>query len=43
MRTWTNLPWPDDPYRTGQQLYRKPDSRLAAARLDGQPRPLPRC
>jgi hypothetical protein len=30
MRTWTNLAWPDDPYRTGQQLYRKPGSRLAA-------------
>nr|MDQ2814824.1 hypothetical protein [Actinomycetota bacterium] len=30
MRTWTNLPWPDDPYRTGQQLYRRPAARLAA-------------
>ena len=30
MRTWTNLPWPDDPYRTGQQLYRRPAGRLAA-------------
>jgi hypothetical protein len=30
MRTWTNLAWPDDPYRTGQQLYRKPAPRLAA-------------
>jgi hypothetical protein len=30
MQTWTNLAWPDDPYRTGQQLYRKPGSRLAA-------------
>ena len=30
MRTWTNLAWPDDPYRTGQQLYRKPAGRLAA-------------
>lgn len=30
MRTWTNLTWPDDPYRTGQQLYRKPAPRLAA-------------
>ena len=30
MRTWTNLAWPDDPYRTGQQLYRKPPPRLAA-------------
>jgi hypothetical protein len=44
MRTWTNLPWPDDPYRTGQQLYRKPDSRLAAfttwpAVIGGEPAP----
>jgi hypothetical protein len=30
MRTWTNLTWPDDPYRTGQQLYRRPAPRLAA-------------
>jgi len=30
MRTWTNLAWPDDPYRTGQQLYRRPVARLAA-------------
>lgn len=30
MQTWTNLTWPDDPYRTGQQLYRKPAPRLAA-------------
>jgi hypothetical protein len=30
MQTWTNLPWPDDPYRTGQQLYRRPAARLAA-------------
>jgi hypothetical protein len=30
MRTWTNLPWPDDCYRTGQQLYRRPAARLAA-------------
>lgn len=30
MRTWTNLAWPGDPYRTGQQLYRKPAPRLAA-------------
>jgi hypothetical protein len=30
MQTWTNLPWPDDPYRTGQQLYRRPAPRLAA-------------
>jgi hypothetical protein len=30
MQTWTNLAWPDDPYRTGQQLYRKPAGRLAA-------------
>ena len=30
MRTYTNMTWPDDPYRTGQQLYRRPDPRLAA-------------
>jgi hypothetical protein len=30
MQTWTNLAWPDDPYRTGQQLYRRPAPRLAA-------------
>jgi hypothetical protein len=44
MRTWTNLTWPDDPYRTGQQLYRKPGGRLAAfttwpAAVSGQPVP----
>jgi hypothetical protein len=42
MRTWTNLAWPDDPYRTGQQLYRRPPPRLAAfttwlALVGGQP------
>jgi hypothetical protein len=30
IQTWTNLAWPDDPYRTGQQLYRRPAPRLAA-------------
>jgi hypothetical protein len=30
MRSYTNLTWPDDPYRTGQQLYRRPVPRLAA-------------
>ena len=30
MRTYTNMTWPDDPYRTGQQLYRRPVPRLAA-------------
>jgi hypothetical protein len=30
MRTWTNMTWPDDPYRTGQQLHRRPVPRLAA-------------
>jgi hypothetical protein len=30
MQTWTNLAWPDAPYRTGQQLYRRPAPRLAA-------------
>jgi len=37
MRAYTNLTWPDDPYRTGQQLYPRPVSRLAgfAARRTG--------
>jgi len=40
MRTWTNLAWPDDPYRTGQQLYPRPSPKLAAftvarATIDG--------
>jgi hypothetical protein len=30
MKTYTNMTWPDDPYRTGQQLYRRPAPRLAA-------------
>jgi hypothetical protein len=30
MHAWTNLAWPDDPYRTGQQLYRRPGGRLAS-------------
>jgi hypothetical protein len=30
MKTYTNITWPDDAYRTGQQLYRKPLPRLAA-------------
>jgi hypothetical protein len=30
IRTYTNMTWPDDPYRTGQQLYRRPVPRLAA-------------
>lgn len=30
MRIYTNMTWPDDPYRTGQQLYRRPLPRLAA-------------
>ena len=30
MDTYTNMTWPDDPYRTGQQLYRRPVPRLAA-------------
>jgi len=30
IRTYTNLAWPDDPYRTGQQLYPRPAPRLAA-------------
>ncbi len=41
MRTWTNLTWPDDPYRTGQQLYRRPVPRLAGftRRVSGCPVP----
>jgi hypothetical protein len=30
MRTWTNMNWPDDPYGTGQQLYRRRSHMLAA-------------
>ncbi len=30
MHVYTNMAWPDDPYRTGQQLYRRPGPRLAA-------------
>jgi hypothetical protein len=30
MLTWTNMAWPDDPYRTGQQLFRRPSPMLAA-------------
>ena len=30
MRTYTNMAWPDDPYRTGQQLYPRPAPRLAS-------------
>jgi len=30
MRSYTSLTWPDDPYRTGQQLYARPAPRLAA-------------
>ncbi len=30
MRTYTNMAWPDDPYRTGQQLYPRPVPRLAS-------------
>jgi hypothetical protein len=33
MRTYTNLAWPEDPYRTGQQLYRRPPPRLAAVTI----------
>jgi len=31
--TCTNLAWPEDPYRTGQQLFRKPGPMLAAFTL----------
>jgi hypothetical protein len=39
MRTYTNLAWPDDPYRTSQQLYRRPSPVLAsvAISLPAQP------
>jgi hypothetical protein len=37
MRTYTNLAWPEDPYRTGQQLYRRPVPRLAAFSLTPPP------
>jgi hypothetical protein len=30
MRTYTNMAWSDDPYRTGQQLYPRPAPRLAS-------------
>jgi hypothetical protein len=30
MQIYTNMAWPDDPYRTGQQLYPRPGPRLAA-------------
>lgn len=30
MRIYTNLAWPDDPYRTSQQLYKRPSPILAA-------------
>jgi hypothetical protein len=33
MRTYTNLAWPDDPYRASQQLYRRPGPMLAAFAL----------
>ena len=39
MRTYTNLAWPDDPYRASQQLYARPSPMLAAfaVLLTGQP------
>ena len=33
MHTYTNLAWPEDPYRTGQQLYHRPSPRLAAVTM----------
>src|SRR6516165_1990416 len=30
MEIYTNMAWPDDPYRTGQRLYPRPGPRLAA-------------
>ena len=35
MRTWTNMTRPGDPYRTGQQLYRRPSGQLAAFAAGG--------
>ena len=35
MRTYTNLTWPDDPYRTGQHLFPRPAPRLTAFALGG--------
>jgi len=37
MRTYTNMAWPDDPYRTGQQLYPRPGPRLASFATRGMP------
>ena len=42
MEIYTNVAWPDDPYRTGQQLYPRPAPRLAAfaaesSRIPGSP------
>jgi hypothetical protein len=34
MKTFTNMAWPDDPYCTGQQLYRRPSPRLIAFTVD---------
>lgn len=33
MEIYTNMTWPDDPYRTGQRLYARPAPRLAAFAL----------
>lgn len=38
MRTYTNMTRPDDPYRTGQQLYRRPSRMLAAFATLPRPR-----
>ena len=37
MEIYTNMAWPDDPYRTGQQLYPRPAPRLAAFTLESSP------
>jgi hypothetical protein len=34
MEIYTNMAWPDDPYRTGQQLYPRPAPRLAAFAME---------
>jgi hypothetical protein len=37
MEVYTNMAWPGDPYRTGQQLYPKPAPRVAAFTVESSP------
>ena len=37
MHIYTNMAWPGDPYRTGQQLYPRPAPRLAAFTVESSP------